>query len=304
VCVVTKGAINDGAASTQANGLFGAFPILSGCAAVVIHGKRAADDRLWGGKEERRMHFTGRRELVTGGSSGIGAATCRLLAREGAAIAIGYCRGEESARALCEELRAQGAQAMAVKADVTERDQVKKMVDEVHAVLGKIDLLVHGAGNILGRAPILEETGDLWQRTLDLNLNSVLWVTQAVLPDMIGQRWGRIVTISSRAGRDGGSPGVGAYAVSKAGVMALTKVMAKEYGPHNINANCVVPGWIDTPFHVKAGSGELQRFADGMPLKRIGTAEEVASVIVFLLSDAAKYVTGAMVDVNGGLLMP
>jgi 3-oxoacyl-[acyl-carrier protein] reductase len=250
------------------------------------------------------MQFQGRTALVTGGSSGIGAATCRLLAREGAALAIGYYRGEEPARRLCDELRALGATAMAVKADVTQRDQAKKMVEEVHAALGKIDLLVHGAGNILGRVPILEETGDLWQRTMDLNLHSVLWVTQAVLPDMVGQQWGRIVTISSRAGRDGGSPGVGAYATSKAGLMVLTKVIAKEYGPHNINANCVVPGWIDTPFHVKAGSGDLQRFADGMPLKRIGTAEEVASVIVFLLSDAGKYITGAMVDVNGGLLMP
>jgi 3-oxoacyl-[acyl-carrier protein] reductase len=87
-------------------------------------------------------------------------------------------------------------------------------------------------------------------------------------------------------------------------VMLLTKVMAKEYGQYNINANCVVPGWIDTPFHVKAGSGDLQRFADTMPLKRIGTPEEVASVIVFLLSDAASYMTGTMLDVNAGLLMP
>ncbi len=151
---------------------------------------------------------------------------------------------------------------------------------------------------------LVDETGDLWQRTMDLNLNSVVWVSQAVLPDMIEQKWGRIVTISSRAGRDGGSMGVAAYATSKAGVMVLTKVLAKEYGQYNINANCVVPGWIDTPFHVKAGSGDLQRFADSHPLKRIGTPEEVATVIAFLLSDGAKYMTGAMVDVNGGLLMP
>jgi 3-oxoacyl-[acyl-carrier protein] reductase len=178
------------------------------------------------------------------------------------------------------------------------------MVEEVHGTLGKIDLLVNGAGDILGRARIVDETGELWQNTLDLNLNGVLWVSQAVLPDMIEQKRGKIVTISSRAGRDGGSPGVGAYGVAKAGVMVLTKVMAKECGEHNINVNCVVPGWINTPFHLKAGSGDLQRFADSMPLKRIGTPEEVASVIVFLLSDASKYVTGAMLDVNAGLLMP
>ena len=250
------------------------------------------------------MLFQGRTALVTGGSSGIGAATCRMLVQEGAAVAINYFKSEEAAQTLAVELTAQGARVMTFKADVTQRDQVKRMVDEVHGTLGKIDLLVHGAGNILGRALVVNETGELWQKTLDLNLNSVLWVSQAVLPDMIEQKWGRMVTVASRAGRDGGSAGVGAYGVAKAGVMLLTKVMAKEYGQYNINANCVVPGWIDTPFHVKAGSGDLQRFADTMPLKRIGTPEEVASVIVFLLSDAASYVTGAMLDVNAGLLMP
>jgi NAD(P)-dependent dehydrogenase (short-subunit alcohol dehydrogenase family) len=251
------------------------------------------------------MQFEGRTALVTGGSSGIGVSTCRMLAAEGAAVAIHYNRSGDAARALADELRATGAKVMTVQADVTEKAAAKRMVDEVHGTLGKIDLLVHSAGNILGRAFVVDETGDLWQRTMDLNLNSVLWISQAVLPDMIGQKWGRIVTISSRAGRDGGgSGGVGAYATAKAGVMVLTKVMAKEYGQYNVNANCVVPGWIDTPFHVKAGSGDLQRLADSHPLKRIGTPEEVAAVIVFLLSDGAKYMTGAMVDVNGGLLMP
>jgi NAD(P)-dependent dehydrogenase (short-subunit alcohol dehydrogenase family) len=250
------------------------------------------------------MQFEGRTALVTGGSSGIGASTCHLLAHEGATVAIHYNRSQDAARALADELTAAGAKAMTVQADVTAKQAVRRMVDAVHEKLGKIDLLVNSAGDILGRAPLLDESGDLWQRTMDLNLNSVLWVSQAVLPDMIEQKWGRIVTISSRAGRDGGSIGVGAYATAKAGVMVLTKVLAKEYGQHNINANCVVPGWIDTPFHVKAGSGDLQRFADMHPLKRIGTPEEVAAVIVFLLSDAAKYMTGAMLDVNGGLLMP
>ena len=250
------------------------------------------------------MQFEGRTALVTGGSSGIGVATCRLLAQEGAAVVIHYNKSVEAAQQLAAELKTGGARVMTVQADVTAKADVKRMVEEVHGGLGKIDLLVNSAGDILGRAPVVEETGDLWQRTMDLNLNSVLWVSQAVLPDMIGQKWGRIVTIASRAARDGGSVGVGAYATAKAGVMVLTKVIAKEYGPHNVNANCVVPGWIDTPFHVKAGSGDLQRFAEGHPLKRIGTPEEVAAVIVFLLSDGAKYMTGAMVDINGGLLMP
>jgi 3-oxoacyl-[acyl-carrier protein] reductase len=251
------------------------------------------------------MQFEGRTALVTGGSSGIGISTCRMLAKDGAAVAINYNKSAEAALQLAEELKADGAKVMTVQADVTSRADITRMVDEVHGELGKIDLLVHSAGNILGRAFVVDETGDLWQQTLDLNLNSVLWVSKAVLPDMIAQKWGRIVTISSRAGRDGGgSGGVGAYAVAKAGVMVLTKVLAKEYGPLNINANCVVPGWIDTPFHVKAGSGDLQRFADSHPLKRIGTPEEVAAVIVFLLSDGAHFMTGAMVDVMGGLLMP
>ncbi len=249
------------------------------------------------------MEFHGRVALVTGGSSGIGAAACRLLGEEGAAVAVGYNRGREAAESLVKELGEKGVRAVAIQADVTRPDEVARMVDEVHESLGKVDLLVNGAGNILGRRRVVDEDGDLWQRTLDLNLNSVLWVSRAVLPDMIAARFGRIVTISSRAARDGGSPGVGAYSVAKAGVIALTKVMAKEYGESGVNVNCVVPGWIDTPFHVKAGSGDLQRFADGMPLKRIGTPEEVASVIAFLLSDAAKYITGASLDVNAGMMM-
>ena len=250
------------------------------------------------------MRFAGKVALVTGGSSGIGAATCRLLARDGAAVAVGYNRGRKAAESLVDEITSAGGRAAAFGADVTDRRAVQRMVAEARAALGPITLLVNGAGNILGRRVLAEEDGDLWSRTLDLNLNSVLWVSQAVLPDMVAAKSGRIVTISSRAGRDGGSPGVGAYAVSKAGVMVLTKVLAKENGASGITANCVVPGWVDTAFHVKAGSGDLQRFADGIPLKRIGTAEETADAIVFLLSDASSYITGAMLDVNGGLLMP
>ena len=227
-----------------------------------------------------------------------------MLAERGAAVAIHYNRSREAAEKLAAELRAMGVQAITVQADVTKRDEAHRMVAQVRKELGKIDLLVNNAGNILGRVKIVDETGDLWQRTLDLNLTSMLWVTQVAVQDMLAQNWGRIVNNSSAGARFGGTFGVAAYVASKAGVMGLTKSMAKEFGPNNVNVNCVLPGWIDTPFHVKANTGDLSRFADTVTIGRIGTPAEVASVIVFLLSDAAKYMHGAMLDINGGTYMP
>ncbi len=248
--------------------------------------------------------FDGRVALVTGGSSGIGAETCRMLAERGAAVAVHYNRSREAAENLAEELRGLGVRAIAVQADVTKRDEAHRMVAQVRRELGKIDLLVNNAGNILGRVKIVDETGDLWQRTLDLNLSSLMWVTQVAVQDMLAQKWGRIVNNSSAGARLGGGFGAAAYVAAKAGVMGLTKAMAKEFGPYNINVNCVLPGWIDTPFHVKANTGDLSNFVDTINLGRIGTPAEVASVIVFLLSDGAKYMQGAMLDVNGGNYMP
>lgn len=248
--------------------------------------------------------FEGRTALVTGGSSGIGMETCRLLAEEGAAVGVHYFRSKSAADGLVDELRAKGATATAVQADVTRREEAHRMVDDVRAELGKIDLLVNNAGNILGRKNLTEETGELWQATMDLNLNSLVWVTQRTVSDMIEQVWGRVVNVSSAGARFGGTPGVAAYVTAKAGVLGLTKAMANEFGQYNINVNAILPGWIDTPFHVKAGSGDLNRFKSTINIGRIGTPEEVASVIVFLLSNSARYMQGAMIDVNGGTFMP
>ena len=250
------------------------------------------------------MQFEGRTALVTGGSSGIGLETCRLLAKDGAAVAIHYFRSKDAAERLVNELKAHGAKAISVQADVTKREEAHRMVEEVRAELGKVDLLVNNAGNILGRKNITEETGELWQATMDLNLTSLVWVTQAVVTDMIDQKWGRIVNNSSAGARFGGTPGVAAYVTAKAGVLGLTKAMAKEFGQYNVNVNAILPGWIDTPFHVKAGSGNLDRFKSTINIGRVGTPEEIASVIVFLLSDGAKYMQGAMIDINGGTFMP
>ena len=250
------------------------------------------------------MEFENRVALVTGASTGIGAATARLLASKGAAVAVNYATSREAAEQVASDIQADGGQAFAVQADVTKPEEVDKLVEAVHSELGLVDLLINNAGGLLGREPIRDMTLDLWHRTMDLNLHSVFMVCQAFMPDMVERRFGRIVTVSSISARNGGGIGASAYAASKAGLWAFTKGLAKEVAEFEISVNSIAPGYIETPFHDKAKTGDLAQFAPGIPMKRIGTPEETAEVIAFLCSGAAAYVTGVMVDINGGMLMP
>ena len=250
------------------------------------------------------LDLTGRVALVTGASSGIGAATAETLAALGARVALGYHRNRQGAEDTSERIRAAGGTALAVRADVRRSEDIHALVDRAVAELGPIDILVNNAGSLVARYNILEVTDERINEIVSLNFTSAVLTSQAVAASMIERRRGAIVNVVSIAGHNGGGPGAGAYAASKAALTAFTKSLAKELAPQGVRVNAVSPGVIDTPFHEVFSTPEMiQNFVKMIPLGRIGTAAECATVIAFLASDAASYVVGETIEVNGGQLM-
>lgn len=239
--------------------------------------------------------------LITGASRGIGAATARRLARAGYAVAVNYCSSEERALALVEELRAEGHTAMAVRADVSDPKQVQAMVDNVLDKFCQLDILVCNAGRswvgLLGDMTVAE-----WRELFSVNLDSVFYCCKAVLPHMIHRKKGKIITVSSMWGQVGASCEA-AYSASKAGVIGLTKALAKELGPSGIAVNCVAPGVIDTEMNKNLTDEDLDALREETPLERIGKAEDVAESVLFLASEGADFITGQVLCPNGGLII-
>ena len=250
------------------------------------------------------LDLTGSVALVTGASSGIGAATAVTLAELGAAVAVGYHRNRNGAEATCARIAAAGGRAIALAADVRRADDIRRLVAEAATALGAIDILVNNAGSLVVRRGIREITEAHLDDILALNLKSAVLASQAVAGGMIEGRRGAIINVVSIAGHSGGGPGAGAYAASKAALTAYTKSLARELAPHGLRVNAVSPGVIDTPFHEVFPTPEMMRnFVAGIPMGRVGTAAECATVIAFLASRAAAYVTGETIEVNGGQLM-
>jgi 3-oxoacyl-[acyl-carrier protein] reductase len=250
------------------------------------------------------MDLTGRTALVTGASSGIGAATAATLADLGARVAIGWFHNERGAAQVRDGILERGGAAVAVRADVRVPGEARRLVALAAQELGPIDILVNNAGALVKRVPLREFTEEEWNHVMDLNLKSAAICTQAAVESMIERQRGAIVNVVSIAGRNGGGPGAGLYAAAKAGLIALTKAMAKEFAPHGIRVNAVSPGVIDTPFHEVFSTPEMiANMVKAIPMGRVGTSPECASVIAFLASDAAAYVAGETVEVNGGQLM-
>lgn len=250
------------------------------------------------------LDLTGSVALVTGASSGIGAATAVTLADLGAAVAVGYYRNRNGAEEICARITKAGGRAIALAADVRRASDVRTLVSEAAAQLGPIDILVNNAGSLVGRRGIREITEEHLDEILALNLKSAVMASQAVAGAMIERRHGAIINLVSIAGHSGGGPGAGAYAASKAALTAYTKSLAKELAPLGVRVNAVSPGVIDTPFHEVFSTPEMLRnFVGAIPMGRVGTAEECATVIAFLASRAAAYVTGETIEVNGGQLM-
>jgi 3-oxoacyl-[acyl-carrier protein] reductase len=241
--------------------------------------------------------------LVTGASSGIGAATAIAFARRGANLLIHYNSKDTEARAVLEEVLRHGVKARLAQADLTTMDGTRKLAD--FAASQPIDILVNNAGSLLARARVLDFTPELWERVMMLNLTSAFFLAQAVLKGMTERKRGFIVNVSSVAARTGGGPGAIAYATAKGAVSTMTKGLAREFAPLNIRVNAVSPGTIDTNYHRIFSTLEaLDSVRSATPVGRLGTPEEIADTILFLCSDQASFIYGQVIEVNGGFLMP
>jgi 3-oxoacyl-[acyl-carrier protein] reductase len=250
------------------------------------------------------LDLTGKVALITGASSGIGAATAAVFAELGAKVAIGYFHNQKGAEEVRENIVRGGGKAIAIRADVCQEGEIHRLVKCAADGLGAIDILVNNAGSLVERMKIHEVTGEKWDAIQNLNLKSAALLTQAVAASMMERRTGAIVNVVSIAGHNGGGPGAGAYAAAKAGLIALTKALAKELGPFGVRVNAVSPGVIDTPFHEVFSTPEMMRnFRTIIPLGRVGAPVECATAIAFLASQAASFVVGETIEVNGGQLM-
>lgn len=250
------------------------------------------------------LDLSGRAALVTGASSGIGAATAVALGELGALVAIGYHGNRPGAEATRDRIVSGGGRAVTLAADLRRSGGARALVDAAAAALGPLDILVNNAGSLIMRRTLGEITEEALDEILSLNLKSAVLASQAVAASMMARRRGAIVNVVSIAGHTGGGPGSGAYASAKAALTAYSKAMARELAPHGVRVNAVSPGVINTPFHEMFSTPEMMRnFVAAIPLGRTGTPEECASVIAFLASDAASYIVGETIEVNGGQLM-
>jgi 3-oxoacyl-[acyl-carrier protein] reductase len=250
------------------------------------------------------MILKGQVALITGASSGIGWATAVAMAREGACIGVNYLKNQKGAEEAVEAIRKEGGEALAVRADVTRRQEVDELVAAVRKLWGRIDILVNNAGDLIARRTLADMTEEYWDQIMDLNLKSAFLCTKAVWEEMAARKSGCIINVTSIAARNGGGNGAAAYAAAKAGILAYTKGLAKELAPHGVRVNAISPGVIATPYHERYSPPELMaKMVANIPQGRAGTAEDIADVILFLASPAARYMAGETVEVNGGLLM-
>jgi 3-oxoacyl-[acyl-carrier protein] reductase len=249
------------------------------------------------------ISLSGRKALITGGSRGIGRATAILLAKAGADVAINFVHRPDAAEEVRTAVEALGRECLVVKADLSREEEARKLVVAVVEKWRRLDILVNNAGIwTYGEMGVIDAA--VWEETMRVNLNSVFYVTNAVIPLMKAQKWGRIINVSSTAAVRG-EAFHSHYAASKAALHGLAKSWAPELAADNILVNCVAPGWVDTDMCAEVfRDGEFRRrVEESIPLKRIALPEDIAGPILFLASDLARHITGTIIHVNGGAVL-
>jgi 3-oxoacyl-[acyl-carrier protein] reductase len=249
------------------------------------------------------IDLTGKTALITGGSRGIGRATAILMARAGADVAVGYQANEDAARSVRDEIERLGRRCLPLRADISKEAEVRSAVERLAREFGRIDILVNNAG-IWTYLEIGSGDAAAWKETMAVNLDSVFYFTDAVVPHMKRQGGGRIINVGSTAGIRGEALH-SHYAATKGAVQALTKSWAAEFAASGILVNCVAPGWVDTDMctEVFGDAAFKERVRQSIPLKRIPPPEDIAGPIVFLASDLSRHITGAIINVNGGSVL-
>ena len=240
--------------------------------------------------------------LITGASRGIGAACARLFAKEGWAVGVNYCSSRAAAEELVEEILSQGGKAAALPGDVSDPAQASELVEGAQRLLGPVDVLVCNAGVALPQQLLTDTTDEQWRRVMGVDLDGVFYTVRAAVPGMVRRQKGSIITVSSMWGVTGGSCEV-AYSAAKAGVIGLTRALAKELGPSGIRVNCVAPGVIDTEMNGALDEQTMEALAEETPLGRIGRGEDVARSILFLAGEESSFITGQVLQTNGGIVI-
>jgi 3-oxoacyl-[acyl-carrier protein] reductase len=248
------------------------------------------------------MTFEGRVALITGAGRGIGKAIALAFAREKAHAVINDIHPEDELERVAHEIAGLGVKSLVIQADVTQSDQVDQMIQQVEEAFGRLDILVNNAGTIR-RGTIETMTEEDWDQVIQVNLKGTFNCSKAVVPIMKRQKGGKIVNVSSVAGKTGDITSAPGYGPSKAAIDALTKTLARELAQYGINVNAVAPHAIETEMSAQWPEEKRRAIVETIPLKRLGRPEEVAEAVLFLASDRAGFITGEVLDVNGGFLM-
>ena len=239
--------------------------------------------------------------LVTGGATGIGAATVSALAADNLSVALHYSNSKAAAIKLADQLKSNGAKVEIFHADLTQKGSAEDLVKNVTGKLGAIDILINNAG-LMSDESITKMSDELWDEAINLNLSVAFKLIRATADQMVLNKWGRIINVSSQVALTG-SANHAHYAAAKAGLLGLTYSAAKEFGASGVTVNAVLPGRIETNMIAQRSDERMDEWLKQTPLARLGKAEEIASMIAFLVSEKASYVTGAAINVNGGLVM-